>query len=113
MDCVLDIWLRLQQVLFFVLVLHIERLDFEEFLNLLRKVDNQVVLKLLFHELSNGTFNLLVVSSNLFLVLVIIIEDFDKLSFRLIKRLLRQVHQVLGVILVLAAANLNNEDAHG
>ena len=113
MDCVLDIWLRLQQVLLFVLVLHIERLDFEEFLNLLRKVDNQVVLKLLFHELSNGTFNLLVVSSNLFLVLVIIIEDFDKLSFRLIKRLLRQVHQVLGVVLILAAANLNNEDAHG
>ena len=110
MDCVLDIWLRLQQVLFFVLVLHIERLDFEEFLNLLRKVDNQVVLKLLFHELSNGTFNLLVVSSNLFLVLVIIIEDFDKLSFRFVEGLLRQV---LGVILVLAAANLNNEDAHG
>jgi hypothetical protein len=106
MDCV---WLRLQQVLLFVLVLlHVERLDFEEFLNLLRKVDNQVVLKLLFHELSNGTFNLLVVGSNLFLVLVIIIEDFDKLSFRFVKRLLRQVHQVLGVILVLAAANLYN-----
>jgi fucose 4-O-acetylase-like acetyltransferase len=113
MDCVLDIWLRLQQVLFFVLVLHIERLDFEEFLNLLRKVDNQVVLKLLFHELSNGAFNLLVVSSNLFLVLVIIIEDFDKLSLRRVEGLLRQVHQVLGVVLVLAAANLNNEDAHG
>ena len=113
MDCVLDIWLRLQQVLFFVLVLHIERLDFEEFLNLLRKVDNQVVLKLLFHELSNGTFNLLVVSSNLFLVLVIIIEDFDKLSFRFVEGFLRQVHQVLGVVLVLAAANLYNEDAHG
>jgi hypothetical protein len=113
MDCVLDIWLRLQQVLFFVLVLHIERLDFEEFLNLLRKVDYQIVLKLLFHELSNGTFNLLVVGSNLFLVLVIIIEDFDKLSLRCVEGFLRQVHQVLGVILVLAAANLYNEDAHG
>jgi hypothetical protein len=108
MDCVLDIWLRLQQVLLFVLVLHIERLDFEEFLNLLRKVDNQVVLKLLFHELSNGTFNLLVFSSNLFLVLVIIIEDFDKLPLRFVEGFLRQVHQVLGVVLILAAANLYN-----
>ena len=111
MDCV---WLRLQKVLFFVLVLlHIERLDFEEFLNLLREVGDQVVLELLFHKLSNGTFNLLVVSSNLFLVLVIIIEDFDKLPLRRVEGFLRQVHQVLGVILVLAAANLYNEDAHG
>ena len=111
MDCV---WLRLQKVLFFVLVLlHIERLDFEEFLNLLREVGDQVVLELLFHKLSDGTFNLLVVSSNLFLVLVIIIEDFDKLPLRRVEGFLRQVHQVLGVILVLAAANLYNEDAHG
>ena len=104
MDCV---WLRLQQVLLFVLVLllHIERLNFEEFLNLLRKVDNQVVLELLFHELSNGTFNLLVVGSNLFLV---IIEDFDKLPLRRVEGFLRQVHQVLGVVLILAAANLYN-----
>ena len=92
MDCVLDIWLRLQQVLLFVLVLHVEGLDFEEFLNLLRQVDNQVVLELLFHELSDGPFNLLVVGSNLLLVLIIIIEDFDKLSFRLIEGFLRQLH---------------------
>ena len=92
MDCVLDIWLRLQKVLLFVLVLHIEGLDFEEFLNLLREVGDQVVLELLFHELSNGAFNLLVVSSNLILVLVIIIEDFDKLPLRLIECLLRQLH---------------------
>ena len=108
MDCV---WLRF--LLFVLVLLHIERLDFEEFLYLLRKVDNQVVLKLLFHELSDGTFNLLVVGSNLFLVLVIIIEDFDKLPLRCVEGFLRQVHQVLGVILILAAANLYNEDAHG
>ncbi len=38
MDCMLDIWLRLQQVALFVLVLHVEGLDFEEFLYLLREV---------------------------------------------------------------------------
>ena len=92
MDCVLDIWLRLQQVLLFVLVLHVEGLDFEEFLNLLREVDDQVVLELLFHELSDGPFNLQVVGSNLLLVLVIIIEHFNKLPLRLIKCLLRQLH---------------------
>jgi len=92
MDCVLDIWLRLQQVLLFVLVLHVEGLDFEEFLNLLREVGDQVVLELLFHELSDGPFNLQVVGSNLLLVLVIIIEHFDKLPLRLIEGFLRQLH---------------------
>jgi hypothetical protein len=88
----LDIWLRLQQVLLFVLVFHVKGLDFKEFLDLLREVNNQVVLKLLFHELSNRAFDLLVVCSNLFLVLVIIIEDLNKLPLRFVKGLLRQLH---------------------
>jgi hypothetical protein len=88
----LDIWLRLQQVLLFVLVFHVKGLDFKEFLDLLREVNNQVVLKLLFHELSNRAFDLLVVCSNLFLVLVIIIEDLNKLPLRFVKGLLRQHH---------------------
>ena len=92
MDCVLDIWLRLLQVLLFLLVFHVEGLDFKEFLDLLREVNDQVVLELLFHELSDRTFDLLVVRCNLFLVLIIIIEDLDKLPLRFIKGLLRQLH---------------------
>ena len=92
MDCVLDIWLRLLQVLLFLLVFHVEGLDFKEFLNLLREINDQVVLELLFHELSDRTFNLLVVCCDLFLVLIIIIEDLNKLPLRFIKGLLRQLH---------------------
>jgi hypothetical protein len=88
----LDIWLRLQQVLLFVLVFHVKGLDFKEFLDLLREVNDQVVLKLLFHELSDRTFDLQVVCSNLFLVLVIIVEDLNKLPLRFVKGLLRQLH---------------------
>ena len=92
MDCVLDIWLRLRQVLLFLLVFHVEGLDFKEFLDLLREVNDQVVLELLSHELSYRTFDLLVVCCNLFLVLVIIIEDLNKLPLRFVKGLLRQLH---------------------
>jgi hypothetical protein len=88
----LDIWLRLQQVLLFVLVFHVKGLDFKEFLDLLWEVNDQVVLKLLLHELSNRTFDLQVVCSNLFLVLVIIVEDLNKLPLRFVKGLLRQLH---------------------
>lgn len=88
----LDIWFRLQQIILFVLVFHVERLDFKEFLDLLREINYQVVLKLLFHELSYRAFNLLVVGCNLFLILVIIIEDLYKLPLSFIKGLLRQLH---------------------
>ena len=88
----LDIWFRLQQIILFVLVFHVERLDFKEFLDLLREINYQVVLKLLFHELSNRAFNLLIVGCNLFLILVIIIEDLYKLPLSFIKGLLRQRH---------------------
>ena len=88
----LDIWFRLQQIILFVLVFHVERLDFKEFLDLLREINYQVVLKLLFHELSYRAFNLLVVSCNLFLILVIKIEDLYKLPLSFIKGLLRQLH---------------------
>ena len=92
MDSMLDIWFRLQQIILFVLVFHVERLDFKEFLDLLREINYQVVLKLLFHELSNRAFNLLIVGCNLFLILVIIIEDLYKLPLSFIKGLLRQRH---------------------
>ncbi len=70
------------------------------------------MLELLFHELSDRTFDLLIVGCNLFLVLVIIVENFNKLPFSFIEGLLRQLHQVFCVILVLVATNLYNEDTN-
>ena len=45
--------------------------------------------------------------------MVLVVNNLDKLPLCLLKRLLTEFHEVLGVILILIAADLHNDDTHG
>ena len=81
--------LFLQQALFLFLVLHVERLYFEELLDLRGQIYDQVVLEFLLHELRDRAGKLGILGGDPLLVLMFIVKHLNKLTLSLIKSLLR------------------------